>query len=209
MTPGRHATADRVVEHFSREAASYRHASDRGVWGWWRERERREIFRLLHPRRGESMLDAGCGAGYYTGHLLSSGVEVVAMDLSLPMLRQAKRQSDVPAFVGDIEKFTLLCRFDAVLCAGALEFCPHPVRAIRCMARLLGRRGSRLVLMLPADGVPGRLYRRFHARNKLAVRLFSRARIERIAATAGLRVSEWGSVGFNHVVRLAARTGGS
>jgi ubiquinone/menaquinone biosynthesis C-methylase UbiE len=191
----------RVKEHFSAEAEKYQKASQSGFWNVVRRYERNAIMRLLRPSPGEFMLDAGSGAGYYSEHLKAMGVEVIASDLSPQMAHQVIRRLQVPTFVADLEHMTLRPRFDAVLCAGALEFCPHPERAIACMARGLAPRG-RLVAMLPRTGVAGRIYRTFHRSHQIEVQLFSPRRLSLIASRLNLRVDALAMVGMNYVVRM-------
>jgi ubiquinone/menaquinone biosynthesis C-methylase UbiE len=50
------------------------------------------ILNLLSPKRGEIILDAGCGTGIFTFDILSSGSKVIGLDLSLPMLRRAEEK---------------------------------------------------------------------------------------------------------------------
>lgn len=50
------------------------------------------ILDLLKPRRGEIILDAGCGTGVFTLDIVSSGSGVVGLDISLPMLIQAGKE---------------------------------------------------------------------------------------------------------------------
>lgn len=190
-----------VESHFSREAKRYQSASTSGLWDWWRGRERAAIFALLQPRPGETILDAGSGAGYYSEWLQRVGAKPVATDLSKAMVRQVRDRLRIPAFVANLESFRMKPIFPAVLCAGALEFCPHPGRAVRCLATGLAP-GGRLVVMLPALSISGRLYREFHRRHGLRIQLFSRARIAKFAAAAGLRITAFSGIGFNHVVRM-------
>ena len=50
------------------------------------------------PRRGR-VLEIGCGTGVYTHWLRQRGLDVVAMDLSPPMLDEARRRCpDVPGW---------------------------------------------------------------------------------------------------------------
>ena len=191
-----------VAAHFSREAREYAEASESGLWRWWRRREQGAIWRRLMPRRGELILDAGSGAGHYSALLWREGAEVVATDLSPAMARQVKRRLRVPVFVSNLEAVALRPVFDAVVCAGALEFCPHPLRAFRCLAPCLKDGRSRLVVMLPAEGLAGRLYAAFHLRHGLSINLFSRRRISQLARASGLVVTHLDRVGFNYVVRL-------
>lgn len=193
--------ADKAGNYFEREAEGYSAASKSGLWDWWRAKERAAIWKLLRPRRGESVLDAGCGAGYYSEHLLREGCRVTATDLSEGMVREAARRLGIPAFVGNLETLQTEERFDAVLCAGALEFVPKPGLAIASMARSVAP-GGRLVLMLPHTGISARGYRMFHRRHGMEINLFNRTRLQKAATHADMRVTAWGSIGFNWVVRM-------
>ena len=44
---------------------------------------------MLTPSRGEFILDAGCGTGVFTTHILETGARVVGLELSRPMLVRA------------------------------------------------------------------------------------------------------------------------
>ncbi|MEO8377361.1 MAG: class I SAM-dependent methyltransferase [Candidatus Sumerlaeota bacterium] len=198
-----HATSNAapVADHFTGRAADYSAASSSGVWNAWRAMERRAIWKLLRPVAGERILDAGCGAGYYTQHLLTSGAAVISTDLSTSMTRETSQRHQVPAFVCNLEQLPLRAEFDAVLCAGALEFCHDPAEAISGMARLISPEG-RLILMLPAESFFGGMYRAYHARNGLTIKLFSKPWLKEIADASGMRLAEIAGAGFNHVARF-------
>jgi len=51
-----------------------------------KETEADLIHELLCLKRGEKLLDAGCGTGIFTFDFLFQGAEVVGLDISLPML---------------------------------------------------------------------------------------------------------------------------
>jgi len=55
----------------------------------WKGYERDLILRMVTPSRGEIILDAGCGTGVFTTHLLETGAGVVGLELSRPMLARA------------------------------------------------------------------------------------------------------------------------
>lgn len=187
--------------HFNRRAGEYATASQRGLWAVWRRRECAAIFSLLQPGKGERILDAGCGAGYYAGELLALQVDTFATDVLHGMTRQLRqRLPQLPVFVGDLHRLPVRPVFDAVLSAGALEFCARPAVALRSLARCL-RRGGRLVVMLPSQSLPGRLYRLYHRRNGLEIHLFTRSWLARAGRRVGLRLDAIRSVGFNFVVR--------
>jgi ubiquinone/menaquinone biosynthesis C-methylase UbiE len=55
--------------------------------------ESRLLIEMVRPGDGEEILDVGCGTGIFTADLLAAGSEVIGLDLSLPMLRYAKKKA--------------------------------------------------------------------------------------------------------------------
>lgn len=90
------------------EAETVRVYDDRGLaWAAARRPVRAEAARAFGARipDGGVRLDAGAGAGRYTGDL---GRPVVALDASLTMLRELRRlHPGVPAVLGDLEALPL------------------------------------------------------------------------------------------------------
>ncbi len=204
QAPQNSPDAHRVEEHFSREAEEYTEASASGLWKWWRRKEVAAIMRLLQPASGELILDAGSGAGFYSEQLIAAGARVVACDLSAPMVRAAHRRLGVGGVVCDLQtRLPLKPAFGAVLCAGALEFCPSPEQAVVSLGSVFAPEpNARLVLMLPSETLQGRLYRRFHSRHGIAIHLFSRNRLKNMAENAGLHLEALRPIGFNYVVLM-------
>jgi ubiquinone/menaquinone biosynthesis C-methylase UbiE len=95
------------------------------------------ISDLLMPCPGEMILDAGCGTGVFSLDILSSGSQVIGLDISLPMLRRAREKFGGYPFYpvwGDIS--TLPFRegtFDKVVSITAIEFIRN---AKECVAEL-------------------------------------------------------------------------
>ncbi|HEX6751608.1 MAG TPA: class I SAM-dependent methyltransferase [Longimicrobium sp.] len=54
--------------------------------------ERPAMLSVLPPMEGKRILEAGCGAGWYTEQLLRRGAHVTAVDRSAPLMEHARRR---------------------------------------------------------------------------------------------------------------------
>ena len=109
--------------------------------------ERRRSLELLAPRPGERLLIIGCGTGADLP-FVPEGVEVLAIDLTPAMLRQAQRhvRPGVELRVMDGQALDLPDgSFDAAVLHMVLEVIPDPVRCLREAARVL-RPGGRIAV---------------------------------------------------------------
>jgi arsenite methyltransferase len=116
-------------------------------------RRRKLVRDALGARRGERILDIGCGPGFYVAELLDEvGSEgtVVGLDRSPQMLAIAARRCH--AFDNVVFRQAEATKlpvdddgFDAALCVQVLEYVPDVPAALREMHRAL-RTGGRLVL---------------------------------------------------------------
>src|SRR5262245_3439806 len=82
--------------------------------------DRRHTLEHLRPRRGEKILDAGCGTGGNLRRLVRAGSRSVGLDFSRGMLRVAQRTCPGALLAqADLNQSLPLRRgrFDAVLCA--------------------------------------------------------------------------------------------
>jgi ubiquinone/menaquinone biosynthesis C-methylase UbiE len=115
--------------------------SPRGKWTG--ETEYRLLTKLLRPMPGESLLDIGCGTGYFTRRFAESGLAVTGVDPSPAMLGFAGKHAVAgERFVfGDARALPFPDRsFDLVISVTALCFIPEQVRALSEMLRVTRRR---------------------------------------------------------------------
>ena len=107
---------------------------------------------LLKPKQGEIILDAGCGTGIFTTDILSSGPQVIGLDISLPMLIQAKEKlKEYPFWIILADMLNLPfpgSSFDKVVSVTALEFVEDAKGAIGELFRITKRGGCIVVATL-------------------------------------------------------------
>ena len=108
------------------------------------------VVHLLAPRRGERILDLGCGDGVLAAELASVGCEVIGVDAS-EMQVAAARKAGVDARVLAGEALQFRDEFDAVFSNAALHWMLRPDEVIAGVWRAL-RRGGRFVAEMGGHG---------------------------------------------------------
>ncbi len=110
------------------------------------------ILDLLKPKKGDFILDAGCGTGVFTLDILSSGSKVIGLDISLPMLIHAgKKLKGFPFQMGAADMVHLPFSeslFDKVVSITALEFIRDAKTAVKELFRVTRSGGTVVVATL-------------------------------------------------------------
>lgn len=152
-----------------------------------REFEGRLLVEMVRPRRGERMLDVGCGTGVFTLDFLNAGSRVTALDLSLPMLRRAGKKFAGRPFEmvqGDMRRLPFTDEsFDKAVSVTAIEFLEDAVAGIAELFRVT--RPGGLVVVATLNSLSPWAERR----KKAAVEgheLFTHARFRSSSEMAGL-----------------------
>jgi len=96
------------------------------------------VLKLLKPRAGEHILDAGCGSGIFTAPLVERGSRVTGLDLSLPMLERARTRLCSQSFLAaDMSALPFTDgTFDKVVSITALEFIENGKQALTELFRV-------------------------------------------------------------------------
>ena len=166
-------------------------------------------FETLEPLAGHSLLDAGCGGGRYAIPAAKAGAaRVLGLDFSEPMLELAREK---PAAEGVAERCEFVNAdllshplpeksFDYAIAIGFFDYQADPEPALRALARAARRR---VFISLPKRWhvlTPQRKVR--YALFKCFVRFYSRAEVERLAASVAPRRTTILDIGREYNLRL-------
>lgn len=107
------------------------------------------ILDFTEPAADETHLDVGCGTGIFTQDLLDFGPYIIGVDISLPMLLQARKKLSSYNFSPAASDMLYLpfadSRFDKVVSITAVEFVQNARQAVREMFRV-AKPGATIVL---------------------------------------------------------------
>jgi SAM-dependent methyltransferase len=128
-----------VVFNYDEVAESYVRQVDDNPYN--AEYDRPAVLTMLPPVAGRDVLDAGCGAGWYTERLLALGARVTGIDASARMLAHARERlgERVPLHVVDLAGPLPFvdAGFEVVLSALVLHYLPDITPTLREFRRVL------------------------------------------------------------------------
>lgn len=132
----------------ARDPAAYENWYQTPRGRWIGEREASLLLALMRPVPGGTLLDAGCGTGYFSRQFADAGLTVTGLDPDAAMLDYARRQSGGVAYIrGAAERlpFDDEC-FDYSAAVTSLCFVTDPSAALAELWRV-SRRGVALGLL--------------------------------------------------------------
>ena len=148
------------------------------------------IQRHVDFSRVGSLLDVGCGNGVFTAHW-GKRCPCVGLDLSLAMLSRAQ---GFPVVQGDALALPFRPRcFDVAFAANLLHHLPHPLEALREMARVSR---SWVISVEPNAGNPPMWLFGLLCKPERRLLRFSRGYLRRLFGSAGLPIAYLGSTGM-------------
>ena len=104
-----------------------------------------KILQLLDPKKGEAILDVGCGTGDLTNTIAEQGTHVIGIDASPNMIEQAQHKFPHLTFeVHNAENLPFNEQFDAVFSNAALHWMKQPEPVIENIYNSL-KHGGRFV----------------------------------------------------------------
>lgn len=111
-----------------------------------------DLVELLAPQNKEHILDLGCGTGYLTHKLATSGAEVIGIDSAPSMINQAQKNYNYLHFeVADGTNLQFTEEFDAVFSNAVLHWIKEPQKVIASIYRAL-KPGGRFVAEFGGKG---------------------------------------------------------
>jgi len=119
-------------------------------WAW----RRRRALLLGEVRRGERVLDLGCGAGRFVAALRDAGADAVGIELAAAALERAERNvagADLRLLEPDGSLPLGHGEVDLVWCSEVLEHVPDTAALLTEVRRVL-KRGGRLLVTVPDHG---------------------------------------------------------
>ena len=180
----RNKDSENVVSYFNQRAQDYDTDSRRWPWRLIRSTESKAMQKMVGDTAGLSMLDLGCGSGYYTKIFAEKFPKrIVAVDISAPMINQIN-DPRIERFVGDAKSISLKSNFDIIISAGLLEFVPDYL-AILKNARKHVKKSGRLILLMPKRNLAGAFYSLFHKLNGNIIQLIELEQFRLAAANCG------------------------
>lgn len=120
-----------IAAAFGRAAAHYEQHADL-------QRQSADVLLAMLPQRKYThVLDAGCGPGWMSRHWRERHAQVTALDLSPPMLVQARQKDAADHYLaGDIESLPLAtATFDLAWSNLAVQWCGNLSTALRELYR--------------------------------------------------------------------------
>jgi ubiquinone/menaquinone biosynthesis C-methylase UbiE len=117
---------------------------------YFSERVRDRALSEARVQRGKLAADVGVGTGFITEGLIGHGVEVLAIDESLPMLQVLRRKAfggaGLHCCIGSAERLPVRAgAVDYVFANMCLHHVVHPAAAIGEMARILKKGGTLII----------------------------------------------------------------
>lgn len=151
---------------------------------WIGDREFDLLRTMLEPRPGETLLDVGCGTGYFTRRLArEAGLQVTGIEIDPDMIAFAREQAPEIEFVlADMKHLPFAdASFDHIIAVTSLCFVTDEGQAIREMGRI-----ARCRLALGLLNRRSLLYlQKRHARSYTGARWHSRSEARALLANTG------------------------
>ncbi len=140
-------------------------------------------------KRGTSLLDIGCGEGFFLFNASKAGYTITGIELSQDAAAYAKREFSLDVETRHFEEsqFPENC-FDVITLWQVLEHLPYPLTTLKEVYRIL-KPGGLIVLSTPdVGGIPARLLgRRWWNIRRIHINQFTTKNLRHILKNAGFK----------------------
>lgn len=178
-----------ALHYYNEHAREYNQYAARGWLKALRIRERSQVLQFANFREaGKTMIDIGCGGGFYSLAAKRAGMEVCAVDAVPAMLDNLKGKVDEIRHM-DLESIRLEKTYDLVLCVGVLDFVKYPEVSFHNLCKLVSSNGK-LVVLVPKTGFYGMIYRLEKKSTGINVNLFTSQWLIQNAAENGMEAEQ-------------------
>ena len=151
-----------------------------------------DVSRILDFVTRGSVLDIGCGYGYFVRQALAAGFDAYGVDLSADGIREAEKHAPGRCFRGTLDDVEELARrrFDVIFASHLIEHIPEPQAFIETLVSRLNE-GGIVVLVTPnieswLARISGRRWVSFKIPEHVAY--YTPATISHLLESAGLEV---------------------
>lgn len=185
-----------VKNYFNFVARKYEQQSKNGIWSIIRKYELKGFdFFAKEIKPNDIIIDLGCGVGFYTEYIAKEySKNIYGVDFSPNMLREVESKG-LKTIEVNLEEVTSsqLPIFDWVIAMGSLEFIENTNSLINSL-KIKGKYRSKVIVLIPRDGVVGFFYRFVHVIWKCPTSKRSSKEL----------INSFESIGFKLVARKAA-----
>jgi 2-isopropylmalate synthase len=108
------------------------------------------VVDLLAPKKGENILDAGCGDGTLAVEIEHRGAKVIGVDMSAEMV-EACRDNGIEAYIGSVTDLPYDNMFDALFSNAMLHWVKDARGAVQNIAKVL-KNGGKFICEFGGEG---------------------------------------------------------
>lgn len=110
----------------------------------------KEIFmEYLNPQKNDKILEIGCGSGVWTESIARNCNEIIAIDISPHMIKEARKyahEKNIKFLTGNLSSMSIKQKFDKIFAIRSFEYIEDKLQVIRKMHELLRSDGKLIVV---------------------------------------------------------------